>query len=76
MSAAPLPLADPQFWLVTAAAAGAVIYLVRKRLRVKKKGAIALPCENCSQADVHAPHGGPAAIKRWILGQKKAGRSA
>ena len=71
--AAPLPFADPQFWLVTAAAAGAAVYLVRKRIRVKKKGAVALPCDNCAQSDVHAPGGAPSAVKRWILGPSRKG---
>jgi len=72
-----LPLTDPQFWLVTAATAGAAIYLVRKRLRVRKKSASALPCENCSQAESHAAtRGVPGAVKRWLLREGKPGPSA
>jgi hypothetical protein len=70
---APLPLFDPQFWIVTAAAAGAIVYLVRKRLRVRRTKEVGLPCENCSQAEAHAvSRGVPGAVKRWILGERKS----
>lgn len=45
-----LPLDEPQFWLVSAAAVAALIYLLRKRLRLRRRGEIELPCANCSQA--------------------------
>ena len=66
-----LPLGDPQFWLVTAAAVGALLYLGRKRLRFRRKGAVELPCDNCSQADVHAPGGASRLLKRRILGASR-----
>ena len=58
-------------WKQVRAAVGAAIYLFRKRVRVKKKGEIALPCENCAQADTHAAGGAPRAVKRWILGENR-----
>jgi hypothetical protein len=69
IAASQLPLADPQFWLVTAAAVGAAIYLVRKRVRVRKRGEAALPCDNCAQAGSHG--GAPRSVKRWILGENR-----
>ncbi len=43
-----LPLADPQFWIVTGAAAVALGLMLRPLLRRSKPNA--LPCAKCSQA--------------------------
>ena len=48
-----LPLADPQFWIVTGAAAVALAYVLRKRLRLGRRGAPQLPCDNCPKAGEH-----------------------
>lgn len=45
-----LPVADPQFWIVTVAAAGAVALVLRRVFR--KKPAAGLPCANCPKAKV------------------------
>ncbi|MEO8275778.1 MAG: hypothetical protein ABI639_06130 [Thermoanaerobaculia bacterium] len=42
-----LPLADPQFWIVTAAAAGALIVVLRRIFRRPPAGG-SLPCANCA----------------------------
>lgn len=43
-----LPVADPQFWIVTAAAAVALGLVLRRIFR--RKSTAALPCANCPQA--------------------------
>ncbi len=43
-----LPVADPQFWIVTAAAAGALGLVLRRMFRRKPAGE--LPCANCPKA--------------------------
>ncbi|MEO8198066.1 MAG: FeoB-associated Cys-rich membrane protein [Thermoanaerobaculia bacterium] len=43
-----LPLADPQFWIVTAVAAGALGLVLRRLFRRPKAGA--LPCAHCPKA--------------------------
>jgi len=46
-----LPLADPQFWIVTAAAAVALALTLRRLLRrPKASSANSLPCARCAQA--------------------------
>ena len=43
-----LPVADPQFWIVTAAAAVALGLVLRRIIR--RKSSAALPCEHCPKA--------------------------
>ena len=46
-----LPVADPQFWIVTAAAAVALALTLRRLLRrPKASSANSLPCARCAQA--------------------------
>jgi hypothetical protein len=46
-----LPLADPQFWIVSSAALLALLLALRRILRRKKAGgAGALPCASCPKA--------------------------
>lgn len=45
-----LPFADPQFWIVTAIAVGALGFVLRRMIRRKPSGA--LPCANCPKAKV------------------------
>lgn len=47
----PLPIADPQFWIVSAAAAAALGLMLRRLLRRPKvSSAGTLPCARCAQA--------------------------
>jgi hypothetical protein len=43
-----LPTADPQFWLVTAGAALAVVFLVRRARAKSAPESGATPCEHCA----------------------------
>jgi thiamine biosynthesis lipoprotein len=64
-----LPVHDPQFWIVTAAAVIALAFVLRKRIRVRgsgKPGGIELPCENCPQA---RQAGAPERLRRWLRGK-------
>jgi len=48
-----LPVADPQFWIVTAAAAVALGLVLRRILG--RKSSAELPCANCPQAKRENP---------------------
>jgi hypothetical protein len=50
---ASLPVADVQFWVVTAVAVAALLFFLRRKFRFRKKGEVELPCDNCSQARAH-----------------------
>lgn len=43
-----LPLADPQFWIVSAAAGGALALILRRLF--KRPKANSMPCAHCSKA--------------------------
>lgn len=47
-----LPLADPQFWIVTLGAAIALGLVLRRLLRRPKPTAVALPCDRCAKGKV------------------------
>lgn len=69
-----LPLGDPQFWIVTLGAVAALGFVLRRRIRVRRKGQVALPCEHCPQAGAHAGATVPLKVKRWLLGEGKSGK--
>ena len=52
-----LPVADPQFWIVTGAAVVALGLILRPLFRRPK--ANALPCAKCPQAGLKVPPGRP-----------------
>ena len=71
----PLPVADPQFWIVTAAAVLALLFILRKRIRLRRRGKVEMPCENCAQAPGR-PRGLCGRVSGWILKTgKPAGKS-
>ena len=48
-----LPLADPQFWLVTNAAAAALALILRRLF--KRPKANSMPCAHCTKAGLGNP---------------------
>jgi len=57
-----LPLADPEFWLVTAGAVAALIYALRKALKSARSESEAPYCDKCPKpgaADWTARKPGP-----------------
>jgi len=48
-----LPWRDPQFWLVSGAAVVALLFVVRKRFRFRRRGEVELPCDHCPSAARH-----------------------
>ena len=69
---AALPIADPQFWIVSLAAVAALLFVLRKRIRFRRRGAVQLPCDHCAQAPAR-PASLSGRVTGWIL---KAGKPA
>ena len=55
-----LPTADPQFWLVTAGAALAVVFIVRRARAKSAPDSGAPPCEHCASHPSPPPDSRPS----------------